>query len=174
MHRSLGRRALPLAGALLAGVAVTAALVMPALGSTSRTVVKTEHNTKLGHTVLVTLKGMTLYHLTAEHGGKFICTGQPCLSFWTPLTVPKGTTPTGVKVHSLSTIKRPDGRWQVTYKGSPLYTFKGDHKPGDVKGNGFKDVGTWLTLSVSGASSSPPPPPTTTGYGYGSGGGGGY
>ena len=49
-------------------------------------------------------------------------------------------TPTGVK--SLSTVKRPDGRRQVAYKGGPLYTFVEDKKPGDMKGNGFKDVGT--------------------------------
>ena len=57
-------------------------------------------------------------------------------------------TPAGAK--SLSTVKRPDGRSQVAYKGGPLYTFAQDRKPGDMKGNGFKDVGTWRVVTVSG------------------------
>ena len=32
---------------------------------------------------------------------------------------------------------------QVTYKGLPLYTFTEDKRPGQIKGQGVKDVGTW-------------------------------
>ncbi len=82
-----------------------------------------------------------------ERKGHFICTAA-CLSLWHPLVVAKGVTPSGAK--SLSTVKRPDGRSQVAYKGGPLYTFAQDKKPGDMKGNGFKDVGTWRVITVSG------------------------
>jgi hypothetical protein len=43
---------------------------------------------------------------------------------------------------------------QVTYKGMPLYTFAPDQKPGDAKGQGIKDVGTWTAVAVSASSSS--------------------
>jgi predicted lipoprotein with Yx(FWY)xxD motif len=115
-------------------------------------------------TLLVNRRGLTLYHLTVERKGHFICTNKACLSLWHPLVVAKGTTPTGAK--SLSTIKRPDGRLQVAYKGGPLYTFVEDRKPGDMKGNGFKDVGTWRVVTVSGKATPAPPPPPGYGGGY--------
>ena len=115
-------------------------------------------------TLLVNRRGFTLYHLTVERKGHFICTNKTCLSLWHPLVVAKGTTPTGAK--SLSTVKRPDGRLQVAYRGGPLYTFVEDHKPGDMKGNGFKDVGTWRVVTVSGKATPAPPPPPGYGGGY--------
>ena len=57
---------------------------------------------------------------------------------------------------------------QVAYKGGPLYTFDEDKKPGDMKGNGFKDVGTWRVIAVAGKSQSTPT--SSGGYGGYSGG----
>jgi predicted lipoprotein with Yx(FWY)xxD motif len=119
-------------------------------------------------TLLVNRRGLTLYHLSVERKGHFICTSQACLAEWHPLVVKKGTTPSGVK--SLSTVKRPDGWLQVAYKGGPLYTFDEDHKPGDTNGNGFKDVGTWHFVTVSGKAASTPAPQPSSGGGYGGGG----
>jgi predicted lipoprotein with Yx(FWY)xxD motif len=128
----------------------------------SRVVAKTAHNAKLRETVLVTPKGLTLYSLSVERRGRFICTNSFCLSLWTPLVVPKGTHPIGAS--GLGTIKRPDGRVQVTFRGGPLYTFVEDHRRGDVKGNGFKDVGTWHAASPAKGNGSPAPP-SNGGYG---------
>jgi predicted lipoprotein with Yx(FWY)xxD motif len=116
-----------------------------------------------GKTILVNRRGLTLYHLSVERKGHFICTSSACLALWHPLVVAHGTTPTGAK--SLSTVKRPDGRSQVAYKGGPLYTFAQDKKPGDMKGNGFKDVGTWRVVMVSGTSTPAPAPSSGGGYG---------
>jgi predicted lipoprotein with Yx(FWY)xxD motif len=126
-------------------------------------IVKSARNTALGKTILVTTKGRTLYTLSAETRGRFICTTKFCLSLWTPLTVARGTTPTGAQL--LATIKRPDGRTQVTYRSRPLYTFNQDRKPGDVKGNGFKDVGIWLAASPRATKTAIPP--SNGGYDYG-------
>ncbi len=43
---------------------------------------------------------------------------------------------------------------QVTYKGMPLYSFAEDTQPGDAKGQGIKDVGTWSAVTVSSQSAS--------------------
>jgi predicted lipoprotein with Yx(FWY)xxD motif len=145
---------------LLAAVAA-AMLAATASGSGSAHVVTTAKNKTLHRTILVNRSGKSLYSLSAERHGRFICTDSACLSLWKPLTVAKGTKPTGAR--RLSTVKRPDGRMQVAYKGGPLYTFTGDHKRGDVKGNGFKDVGVWR-VAVVGAAPSPSPPPS--GYPY--------
>jgi predicted lipoprotein with Yx(FWY)xxD motif len=132
-----------------------------AASASSRVVVKSAQNATLHKTILVNLKGRSLYSLSAERRGKFICTDAYCKSLWTPLVVPKGVTPTGAR--TLATVRRPDGRTQVSYRGLPLYTFNEDTKPGDVKGNGFKDVGTWL---VAGVSAAPKLVTTTQSRGY--------
>jgi predicted lipoprotein with Yx(FWY)xxD motif len=154
MRSSLTRARL-LALALAAAAAVSVVVVMSASATTTRPVVKTMRNAQLDKTILVTRKGFTLYSLSAETHGRFICTNKACLSFWTPLVVARGVTPTGAA--KLATVKRPDGRIQVTYKGLPLYTFNDDRKPGDVNGNGFKDVGTWHPASTNGAVKASPP-----------------
>jgi predicted lipoprotein with Yx(FWY)xxD motif len=122
-------------------------------GSTSTAsagVVKTASNQKLGTRILVSSGGMTLYRLSAETGGRFICTTKSCLALWHPLAAAAGSTPSGVS--SLSVVKRPDGSSQVAYKGQPLYAFASDAKPGDTAGQGFKDVGTWNAVTVGGGS----------------------
>jgi predicted lipoprotein with Yx(FWY)xxD motif len=114
--------------------------------------VKTASNATLGATVLTDARGMTLYRLSGEHAGKFICTSAACVGVWHPVSASAGSTPTG-SVGSLGTVKRPDGTEQVTYKGMPLYTFAQDQRPGDAKGEGFKDVGTWNAVTTTSAPS---------------------
>lgn len=166
MQRStLLGRGLLLAAAGVAGL--VAAFAVAAHGSSSGNVrvVMTAKNKTLGKTILVNLRGMTLYSLSAERHGRFICKNAACLALWRPLVVAKGVKPTGVR--GLGTIRRPDRRIQVTYRGGPLYRFTGDHKRGDVKGNGFKDVGTWRVIIIGSSSGSTgttttAPPPTYT------------
>jgi predicted lipoprotein with Yx(FWY)xxD motif len=94
----------------------------PTSSSSSGAVVKTASNS-LG-TILVNSQGMTLYHLSGEQNGKFICTSSACLAVWHPVTASSSAAPSGVS--SLGAVTRPDGTMQVTYKGAPLYTFTGD------------------------------------------------
>ena len=147
---------------------------------TSSAQVKTAASPKLGR-ILVDAQGMTLYHLTAEQNGKFICTSTACLHVWHPLTEQAGGTPSG-SVGSLATIKRPDGSVQVTYKGQPLYTFAQDQVAGQTNGQGIKDVGTWMavtagagaTSAATSTTSGASPPPSSSGEGSSKGGGYGY
>lgn len=119
--------------------------------------VKSASNSTLGATVLVDARGMTIYSLSGEQNGKWICTSTACTGVWHPVVPPSSGT-SGGTVGSLGTVTRPDGTMQVTYKGMPLYTFAEDTQPGDAKGQGIKDVGTWgaVTLSPQSAGSSPP------------------
>ncbi|HZV74431.1 MAG TPA: hypothetical protein VFF79_12005 [Conexibacter sp.] len=127
------------AAVLLAAALALASVAGPALAARS-VHVHTAQNATLGKRIVVTASGRTLYTLSAEVHGRFICTGS-CLASWHPLKVPAGGKVVGVK--GLGTIKRPDGGRQATFKGRPLYTFAMDKKKGDVNGEGFKDVGTW-------------------------------
>jgi predicted lipoprotein with Yx(FWY)xxD motif len=160
---------------LLGVTAVVAALAVIAVASMSSASGTTTKTVKTGHaggkTVLVNRAGRTLYSLSAETKGRFICTAG-CVSTWHPLLAARGQKPTGA--HSLATIRRPDGKTQVTYKGKPLYTFAGDMKAGDARGEGFKDVGVWHTAVVGTSTNKAPQPTTTTGSGGYGGTGYGY
>lgn len=157
----LSRKSRVGAALLIAAAAVIAVAAIASASSSSSSAATVKTGRALGETVLVNRAGLTLYSLSAETHGRFICTGS-CVSTWHPLVVRKGQKATG---HSgLSTIRRPGGQTQVTYKGKPLYTFSGDHKRGDAKGEGFKDVGTWHAAAVGSTNKAPAaaPQPTTT------------
>jgi predicted lipoprotein with Yx(FWY)xxD motif len=140
----MSNRRQPLKRAILPTVAILALVGLFASLATAQTtkrVVNEANNRTLGKTVLVANNGLTLYTLSAEKHGTFICKGS-CLKDWHPLVVARGVKPAGPV--PLGTIKRPDnGLRQVTFEGRPLYTFDDDKKKGDAHGEGFKDVGTW-------------------------------
>lgn len=162
-HLSL--RSIGVLAALCLLIAVGATQVLAA--RSGKRVAAEAENATLGKTVLTTTKGRTLYSLSVEKNGKFICTAS-CLSVWHPLIVPLGVRPTGpVK---LGTIERPDGGTQVTYKGRPLYRFGGDTKAGQANGEGIKDVGTWHAVSAPQKVAEPAPQPQPENpYPYGGG-----
>lgn len=135
------------------------ATTAPASGASGASV-KVAHNSTLGTTILVDSQGMTLYHLSGEQTGHFICSTSSCVAIWHPLTVSAGASPSGTS--GLGTVKRPDGTEQVTYNGEPLYTFAQDSSEGDAKGQGLKDVGTWSAVTTASSSEAPGSTSTTT------------
>jgi predicted lipoprotein with Yx(FWY)xxD motif len=149
MHRTRSRattrRARNLTVLALAAVLALSAVAVPmALARGSKTVAGEATAPSLHKTVLTNTKGLTLYTLSGETNGKFICTGA-CLKTWPPLLVAAGTTPKGPA--KLGTIKRPEGKTQVTFKGMPVYTFSGDSKKGEANGEGIRDVGIWHAVT---------------------------
>jgi predicted lipoprotein with Yx(FWY)xxD motif len=152
------------------------AATTPSSSEGASATVTTASNATLGSTVLVDSRGMTLYSLGGEQNGKFICTSASCLQVWHPVAASAGGAPTG-SVGSLGSVKRPDGTEQVTYKGMPLYTFTQDQQPGQARGQGLKDVGTWSAVTASASSASAnqtsqparpaPAAPSSSGGGYG-------
>jgi predicted lipoprotein with Yx(FWY)xxD motif len=152
------RRWTRLAAVALAVALVAVGVAVSQAARPSKRVASKAESQTLGKTVLTTTAGRTLYSLSVEKNGRFICTAS-CLSIWHPLRVPSGVRPTGpVK---LGTIERPEGGIQVTYRGQPLYRFGGDTKTGQANGEGIKDVGTWHAAIVPepAAKDSAPQPP---------------
>jgi predicted lipoprotein with Yx(FWY)xxD motif len=93
-------------------------------------------------TVLANEDGMTLYTFDNDTpgSGTSAC-GAGCADTWPPLTIATGEPTAGDGVTGeLGTITRDDGSTQVTYDGSPLYTFSGDSAPGDTNGDGLGGV----------------------------------
>ena len=159
------RASLLVAIAIAAGLTVTLLLVTRSSNASGGSaLVKTAHNAMLGRSILVTRNGLTLYSLSAERHGRFICTTAFCLSLWKPLMVAPGVTPTGVS--GLTVVKRPDAKRQVAFRGAPLYRFVQDTKPGQVKGNGFKDVGVWRPVTTGSSTRAPAAPAPRPSYGY--------
>ncbi len=134
---------------IAAAALLSVATVIPAAsGAHGRTVVTTRITT-LGK--IVVSSGRTLYHTSAEQKNVVTCTAS-CAVRWPPLVVSASARPVagaGVRTALLGTVRRPDGRMQVTYGGLPLYFFSGDSKPGQVKGEGLG--GRWHAVAPSGA-----------------------
>src|SRR5690349_8472753 len=107
--------------------------------------------TRLGR-VLVDGRGRTLYLFEKDKGTASSCAGA-CASVWPPLTTrgAKGVAGTGVRAARLGTTRRGDGHTELTYAGHPPYTYAGDARAGDVKGQGLDQFGAeWYVLAPSG------------------------
>jgi predicted lipoprotein with Yx(FWY)xxD motif len=112
--------------------------------------------------ILVDAKGFTLYRYTPDKPPTLACTGG-CASAWPPLTIPTGSTPSGIS--GLSTIARGNAL-QVMFKNEPLYTFSGDTKPGQANGQGSGGVWFVVKANVTLASNGGETTTTTGGGGW--------
>ena len=86
-------------------------------------------------TVLTDEGGMTLYVFDKDMGGVPACV-EGCAQLWPPLMAAAGS----MGGDGYSIVKRADGSMQWAYKDKPLYHWSKDAKPGDVSGEGFKDL----------------------------------
>src|ERR1041385_1014793 len=126
---------------VFAGAALAAPTVTPVTVNIS--------SSALGTPVVVSPKGLTLYHYARDTKRTIRC-GAACAFVFPPLVVPKGAKPVagpGVSAAKLGTIKRPDGRLQVTYNGLTLYVDYYD-KPGEALGQG--QDGVWFAVTPAG------------------------
>ena len=108
--------------------------------------------------LLVDGSGRTLYLFEKDRNGKSACSGQ-CAVFWPPLiTSGKPRVTGGAKASLIDTMRRADGRLQVTYNHHPLYTFVKDKKAGQTNGEGVNAFGAgWDAMSPAGAKVEPKP-----------------
>ncbi|MEU6063255.1 hypothetical protein ABZ864_01775 [Streptomyces sp. NPDC047082] len=96
--------------------------------------VMVEYTGTLGR-VLTAPDGRTLYRYDREDGGTVACVAT-CTDTRRPFLTRPGTElrlPPGI-AGRLGTVSRPDGGDQVTYDGSPLYTYTADEQPVDTNG----------------------------------------
>ncbi|MCP1442583.1 putative lipoprotein with Yx(FWY)xxD motif [Pseudomonas sp. GGS8] len=107
---------------------VTAALTLPSMAFAAEPAMMKDG-------VMVDHKGMTVYTFDKDTGGKSMCNAD-CAKMWPPMMAPAGAKAEG----EWTTIKRDDGTMQWAYDGKPMYTYKMDMKPGDMKGEGYKDM----------------------------------
>jgi predicted lipoprotein with Yx(FWY)xxD motif len=112
--------------------------------------------------ILTTGSGFALYTLTTDHNGQSTCHGS-CAAVWPPLNIPAGTVPTtGTGVTgTVGTATQTNGTVQVTFNGSPLYTFVGDTGAGQVTGNGVSDFSVVKVAAAPPTTTTPAPPAGT-------------
>jgi predicted lipoprotein with Yx(FWY)xxD motif len=148
--RDLGRRLLP----AVAAASVVALVLMIAAVATPKTqpavtgpdVLKTRDVG--GVNLLTDASGLTLYWFAPDTSSKSACYGS-CAAYWPPVTGQPSAGP-GV-TGTLGTITRTDGTTQATYDGHPLYTYIGDHSPGQDSGNNLNlNGGLWHIVPISG------------------------
>jgi predicted lipoprotein with Yx(FWY)xxD motif len=101
--------------------------------------------------VLVDSRGFTLYASAEETDRRPACYAA-CNRIWLPLLTAGAPQPSnGTAAAKLGTVRRRDGKTQVTYAGHPLYSFVPDRGPGEARGNGFLSYGKrWHALEGSG------------------------
>jgi len=147
----IGRRVMGAVGAVsvvalaLTGVFVATPRTPPpvATGGSGQTL---DARTIGGKAVLTNSQGLTLYTFAPDSLNKSVCYGD-CATYWPPVpgNMSAGPGVTG----TIGTITRTDGTKQATYDGHPLYTYIGDHAPGQDGGNNINlNGGYWHIVPV--------------------------
>ena len=110
----------------------------------------TAHSSSYGK-ALFDGRGYVLYAFTRDRG-RSACYGA-CANAWPPYYAPKGSlrAGAGLKRALLGTVKRRNGRRQVTYAGRPLYYYVGDDAQGVIRCQDVYEFGgRWLLVRPSG------------------------
>lgn len=95
-------------------------------------------------------KKQAIYIFERDSDGKTVCYDE-CAEAWPPVyTKGEPKAGKGVKQSLLGTVKRRDGRLQVTYKGQPLY-FYAHEGPGEVRCHNVNlNGGLWWVVGPDG------------------------
>ena len=72
-----------------------------------------------------------------------MCTGA-CVTTWPPAIASRTA---GLPAH-VATVRREDGKLQLTYDGHPLYRYAGDTSTADANGEGLG--GQWYVVKAGG------------------------
>jgi predicted lipoprotein with Yx(FWY)xxD motif len=115
-----------------------------------QTLTLTLKNTRYGR-ILFDGKNRVLYGFTRDRrGGPSQCYGA-CARAW-PVYYSRGSLKAGrgVRKAMLGTVRRRDGRRQITYNGWPLYYYAHEG-PGEVKCQNVREFGgLWLVVKPNG------------------------
>ena len=98
-------------------------------------------------------QGRALYAFTRDRrGGASRCYGACARAWPVYFASSRLVAGKGVKRSLIGTVRRRDGRRQITYNGRPLYYYVGDKSAGQVSCQNVAEFGgTWLVMRPSGA-----------------------
>jgi predicted lipoprotein with Yx(FWY)xxD motif len=126
---------------MVGGQPVSAAFktLKPGAGAGGSLVIMIKKDSKLG-IYLADGKGMTVYQQKKDRPFQMSCY-PGCLEAWPPVTtsgLPQASG--GVNSSRLGILTLPNGARMVTYNSLPLYYYKLDTQPGNIKGQGIGSV----------------------------------
>jgi predicted lipoprotein with Yx(FWY)xxD motif len=103
-------------------------------------------------------QGRTLYRFDKDTSRPPASTcADACAKAWPPVMAGDGEVQAkGVDQNLIGKVRRPDGQWQVTLGGWPMYRYAKDASPGDVKGQGVGK--TWYAAAPDGKKAQAPQP----------------
>lgn len=139
-------RSLAVAACLLLSISATSLAIQPTMAA--KQTMSAMVATAPGY-LLATPKGMTMYIFTNDSKSTSQCYGK-CAAVWSPVLLTKGMmVPASLPgvVGTFGISMRTGGATQLTYDGSPLYTFAFDKKAGQKNGQGIG--GVWWTVVVA-------------------------
>jgi predicted lipoprotein with Yx(FWY)xxD motif len=101
--------------------------------------------------VLYDANGQVVYVFEIDRRDESNCTSADCAKAWPPvLTEEEPTAGAGVDKGLLGTIRREDGKLQVTYDGRPLYFYEHEG-PGEVRCHNVNlHGGLWWVVTSAG------------------------
>ncbi len=101
--------------------------------------------------VLFDANGQVVYVFENDRANRSNCTSENCVEAWPPvLTRERPSAGAGVDARRLGTIRRGDGRLQVTYNGRPLYFYEHEG-PGEIRCHNVElHGGLWWVVTPRG------------------------
>ena len=134
---------------VLVAAALAAAVLVPSAGTAAPPTVKIG-SSQYGRMVFDG-RGFALYAFTRDGRGPSRCYGA-CARAWPPYIVKSALRAgPGTKRSLLGTVRRRDGRRQLTYAGRPLYYYVGEKRPGQVLCQNVSEYGgLWLIVRGTG------------------------
>ena len=102
--------------------------------------------------ILFDANGQVVYVFENDRPNRSACTSPDCVEAWPPvLTRDPPTAGAGVNAGRLGTIRRSNGKLQVTYDGRPLYFYEHEG-PGEIRCHNVSlHGGLWWVVTPSGA-----------------------
>ena len=101
--------------------------------------------------VLFDANGQAVYVFEIDDRNRSNCTTAECVKAWPPvLTEKQPSAGAGIEAELLGTIRRDDGKLQVTYNGRPLYFYEHE-RPGEIKCHNVNlHGGLWWVVTPGG------------------------
>ena len=127
---------------LLKRPAIACAIILIAVSVSSALTVDLRSNSIIGE-YLVNENGMTLYYFANDQSKVSTCF-ESCSATWPPFHAEWIDIPSQMKYEDFDEIGRVDGEYQTTYKNRPLYLYSGDHKAGEINGEGMNKL--WFAM----------------------------
>jgi putative membrane protein len=147
-----GVAVLLLAGACGGGGAGGGQTALPSVTTSApkpkKPVLSTAKSAKFG-SVVIDARGDILYRYDKDSADppRTNCVGA-CIKKWPPVLAGDELSTEGIDQSLVGRVRRPDGRWQLTLAGWPLYRYAADRRSGSGKGQ--NQDGVWFAIAPDG------------------------